>query len=340
MNAPVLMDYALSSLSAWGSLALFSLALALVWRLAGQHNFALAAQFSVSALSFISLKPVVGFYGACFCALLISIGLGISLYVFLRYARGTTQTIMGSFGALLFIDAGTAWAWGPNFRFPINFPLTGIVRLGSINGISLSISKPGIIAVVSSIICAGIFTYFLARTRLGRSVRATIEDRALAQAIGIQTRKLEVIAYLIASILVAWAGILNTLAAGAATDDSIGLELVLYGLVAIVIAGRRTILGALIGAAIVEACLGVAQQVLGQPWQDPIAFGLLLLILAVRPSGLFNAEPIPVALRRREPPTYTAGVVAGNRPSNSPPAGNEEMQNQNNDNPNYPSRDS
>jgi branched-chain amino acid transport system permease protein len=142
---------------------------------------------------------------------------------------------------------------------------------------------PFIQFIVAVAVIAGLQQLFY-RTALGRAFRATSDDQAVAQLMGLDTRHVFAMAMALSLAIVAVAGVF--LAVRANFDPSIGPARLIFGFEAVIIGGLGSMWGTLVGGVI----LGVAQAVGAQidpGWQLLAGHIAFLVILAMRPQGLF-----------------------------------------------------
>jgi branched-chain amino acid transport system permease protein len=122
------------------------------------------------------------------------------------------------------------------------------------------------------------------RTALGRAFRATSDDQAVSRLMGLDTRHVFGLAMALSLAVVAIAGVL--LAIRANFDPSIGPARLIFGFEAVIIGGLGSMWGTLAGGII----LGVSQAIgskIDPGWQLLAGHIVFLIILAVRPQGLF-----------------------------------------------------
>ncbi|HEY3225041.1 MAG TPA: branched-chain amino acid ABC transporter permease [Pseudolabrys sp.] len=137
--------------------------------------------------------------------------------------------------------------------------------------------------MVAVSVIAGLETLFY-RTALGRAFRATSDDQAVAQLMGLDTRHVFALAMALSLAVVAIAGVF--LAVRANFDPAIGPARLIFGFEAVVIGGLGSMWGTLVGGIV----LGVAQAIGAQidpGWQLLAGHLVFLAVLAVRPQGLF-----------------------------------------------------
>jgi len=136
---------------------------------------------------------------------------------------------------------------------------------------------------VAVIVIAGLQAIFY-RTAIGRAFRATSDDRAVAQLMGLDNRHVYALAMALSLAVVAIAGVF--LAVRANFDPSIGPARLLFGFEAVIIGGLGSLWGTLVGGVV----LGVAQAIgaeIDPGWQLLAGHIAFLVIVAVRPEGLF-----------------------------------------------------
>jgi branched-chain amino acid transport system permease protein len=142
---------------------------------------------------------------------------------------------------------------------------------------------PFIQFIVAVIVVGGLQVLFY-RTALGRAFRATSDDQAVAQLMGLDTRHVFAMAMALSLAIVAIAGVF--LAVRANFDPAIGPARLIFGFEAVIIGGLGSMWGTLAGGII----LGVSQAIGAQidpGWQLLAGHVVFLLILALRPQGLF-----------------------------------------------------
>lgn len=142
---------------------------------------------------------------------------------------------------------------------------------------------PFIQFVVAVAVIAGLQQLFY-RTALGRAFRATSDDQAVAQLMGLDTRHVFAMAMALSLAVVAIAGVF--LAVRANFDPSIGPARLIFGFEAVIIGGLGSMWGTLVGGVILSVAQAVGAQI-DPGWQLLAGHIAFLVILAVRPQGLF-----------------------------------------------------
>jgi branched-subunit amino acid ABC-type transport system permease component len=124
------------------------------------------------------------------------------------------------------------------------------------------------------------------RTRLGALVRATVADRQMVQAVGVDDRKVKLVVFAVGAVLATTAGVLGAPVYGARP----GLDgtVLLLSLVVVVIGGLGSVRGALFGALVIGEIESLGRDLLSD-LASFVLFGALAIVLVVRPRGLFGA---------------------------------------------------
>ena len=199
----------------------------------------------------------------------------------LRRVRGQElPEVLLTVGIALIIADGCLAVFGGNPRsIPIPSPLAGSVRLGSY---AYPAYRLFVIALAATV---GVALYLVQhRTRLGALIRAGVDDREIAAAMGINVPRVFTAMFVLGGALAGLAGVvaagLLTLRPGADTD------ILLFALVVVVIGG----LGSLQGAAVGSALIGLVDA-FSKVWVPELSyfavFAPMAIILMFRPAGLF-----------------------------------------------------
>jgi branched-subunit amino acid ABC-type transport system permease component len=129
----------------------------------------------------------------------------------------------------------------------------------------------------------------LAFTKLGKAMRATAADRSLARTCGIRTDRVVTVTWLISGALCGVGGAVFALDAGSFGATSTDLFLVLI-LAAVFLGGPGQSYGAMLGALVIGIATEVSAAYVTPEYKDVVAFVLLLIMLAVRPTGLLGSR--------------------------------------------------
>jgi branched-chain amino acid transport system permease protein len=274
--------------------ALFAIGFTLVFGILDRLNLAHPSVFAVAAFVGIELVAEGGL--SVWVALPIVLVIGAVLgFVIERVAfrplknrpdahfAGLISSIAlaGVFIALL------QWRYGPDTRrFPAgSFPDQPIELLG----VTVTMLQVAIL-LISIVLMVGL-TWLVARSRLGRAMRAVAENPTAAKVLGVNVDRVTSVTFAISSALGAVAGVLFALNVNSA-QLGMGSAIELKGLAVIIVGGMGSLPGALVGGLLLGLAEVFAVQYIGSSWRDLIAFGLLFVILLLRPQGIFGGRKV------------------------------------------------
>jgi branched-chain amino acid transport system permease protein len=129
---------------------------------------------------------------------------------------------------------------------------------------------------------------FLAKSRWGRAIRATAEDWEAAALMGIPVGKTYLLAFALGTALAGIAG--GLVSVSYSISPSIGLEWTLKALIVVVLAGLGSLFGAFAGGILLGVAEATSAVVLGGAYREVVGLVLFLIILLVRPQGLFGGR--------------------------------------------------
>ncbi|MGO4871522.1 MAG: branched-chain amino acid ABC transporter permease [Roseiarcus sp.] len=142
------------------------------------------------------------------------------------------------------------------------------------------------VAATTLVVVAGLALFF-GRTRLGKGILATAHNRLAAQLVGVDTRRVLSVSFALSAALGAIGGVL--IAPIANTSYDAGVMLGLKGFVAATIGGLGSGLGAVAGGVALGLLESLTAGYLSSAYKDAAAFVIVLVILLLRPSGMFGA---------------------------------------------------
>jgi len=268
-------------------LALVASGLTLIFGIMDVVNFAHGELFMLGAYVGV---VVIGATGNFWAALILSamivalIGAGMQI-VTLRplIGRDPLNTILVTFGFSLILQNYALWQFGPVAR-RIPEPMSGYFNLFYLQYPWYRI----VIAVLSAAIIGG-FYVFLKYSKFGVWIRATTQDRVMAQAMGIPVPWVLTGVFALGASMAAASGVLFAPLVG--VTHTMGLDWVLKAFIVVVVGGMGN-LGGAIGAAIFVSLLEAYASIWVSPAQAVIvSFIVLILTLLFRPTGLFVPTP-------------------------------------------------
>jgi branched-chain amino acid transport system permease protein len=211
------------------------------------------------------------------------IGIGVERLCFRPIlGTGKLNEIFLSLGLIYIFQNGVALLWGDD-RQVLNSPYQAIsVPIGDIQ---LPLDYI-IIIIVTALILVGLYI-LLRRTDLGRALRATSQNRKGAMIVGINVERMDMISFGIGSALAAAAGTLWVVS-GQVFTPYIGSLPAIKAFAIIILGGLGSIPGAIVGGLLYGIAENGAAYFLGGIWKDSISFLILIVVLIIKPTGLFG----------------------------------------------------
>lgn len=154
----------------------------------------------------------------------------------------------------------------------------------TLNG--LAISVPRFIAFIVAILVATLLYFFLQKTITGKAIRAVAMQRQAAYLMGINVKKIYLLAFGIGSGLVGLAGAM--LMPIYSIYPTIGTSFVLIAFVVVVLGGMGSMFGAFFGGLIIGVVEALSGVLLSTGLQQAVYFVIFILVLLLRPSGIFS----------------------------------------------------
>jgi len=201
-----------------------------------------------------------------------------------RRASSHLAPLISTIGVSIFLEGLALNIFGPQSQaFPAYFS-------GSLFVIGpMKISPVQLIILAVSFSLMAVLRFWLAKTRIGKSLRATAESLETANLLGVNTDRIITLTVVLASSLGAVAGMLVGLAFNA-VEPTMGITMGFKGLAVLILGGLGNITGAMFGGLI----LGIAEVFSvaygASSYRDAVAFGMIIFILLLRPQGLFGTQ--------------------------------------------------
>ena len=272
--------------------ALFALGFALVFSVLDILNLAHPTVFMLGAFIALFVIGTLGlpWFVALPIAVLVTGLFGIALdrvaFAPLRRRRAPAlSSMISSLAVTLIVVRLVELRYGGDFiTFPAGSVPAFVFRVGdaTFEGIRLAI-------VVLSVVLMLILTYVLRRTQLGRDLRALAENPRAARLLGVDVDRAIAATFFVSSALGGLAGVLLAFAYNT-LDSRMGVPLELRAFTVMVVGGMGSLPGAVIGAYVLG--LGEVASLVYLPTElrDAFAFGLLFIVLVLRPTGLLGQK--------------------------------------------------
>jgi branched-subunit amino acid ABC-type transport system permease component len=284
----VLLPQLLHGLVFGAALGLLALGLTVIFGLLGVMNFAHGELYMLGAYAGIAVIGVAHSFWVALIVAPILVGLvaAVTEVTTLRpiYRREPLYGLILTFGLALVFREGARQIWGGDMRRVLP-PFTGSTPL-------LGMTYPNyrlFLLAASSIILLVLWLFFT-RTRAGVVVRAAVQDAEMLDGLGVDVRRVFTLTFAASGALAALAGLL--LAPIFTVYPQMGVEMILLAFIVVILGGMGSMGGSVVAAFII----GVAQSLFSL-WMNPqrvaiAIFGIMIVVLIVRPRGLFGREGV------------------------------------------------
>jgi branched-chain amino acid transport system permease protein len=226
-------------------------------------------------------------YGAMTVATLIGVGLSIGCELInhnpLERKKASSGThLVSSLGIYIIIIQAVVLIWGNETRVL----RTGLDAVAAVGGIIITRSQ--IIAAVVSVVIIAVFYCWLRFSSLGLQFRALSDNPTEFALRGYNVRRLRFVAFAISGIFCSGSALLVSYDIG--FDPHGGLVALLLAVVAVIIGGRQSFMGPVVGGILLGLVRSEVVWFLSARWQEAITFLLLVVFLFVRPNGIFGRK--------------------------------------------------
>jgi branched-chain amino acid transport system permease protein len=240
--------------------------------------------------------PLFALLGAM--ALVAMVGCGALGVVIERFAYRPLRNapriapLISALGVSFFLQNTALLLFGADYRSYDTFNLAGgELFLKGIHHPPLNISLMRMLIIGAAFFLMIVLTLLVARTRLGKAMRATAYDREAASMMGIDVDRVIVATFFIGSALAGAAGVMVGLVFGQ-IYHFMGFIAGLKGFTAAVVGGIGSIPGAMLGGLLIGLAEAFTAGYVSSTFQDFFVFCLLIVVMLVRPSGLLGAKAI------------------------------------------------
>lgn len=303
-----LTQYLINGLTFGALIALIALGYTMVYGIVELINFAHGDLFMLGSFANISLLAALGFGGLGFtatmtdassfviagaligCAILsvlfcagLNFAVEYTVYRPLRNAPKLAPLVSAIGVSFIFMNAGLFWG-GPQ---DVNFPdlISNSNLLGDDAAIRITYKDVLIIAVTVPLMLA--LTIFVKVTWLGKAMRATAQNPTAASLMGIDTNFVISATFVIGGALAGAASLIYAVSVNTISYQ-MGFQNGLYAFTAAVLGGIGRIPGAVLGGIIIGLVRSFGSAFVGEMWVNALVFGILIIILIFRPTGLLG----------------------------------------------------
>ena len=283
------LNYLISGISLGSIYAIIALGYTMVYGIAKMLNFAHGDIIMVGAYAVITtvltanFPPLVGILVGILVCVVLGVTIEFLAYRPLRQAP-PLSVLITAIGVSYFLQNLALLIFGSEQKaFPTIIKLPTIEAGGVyIDGITL------ITLVVTAVIMVGL-TLFINKTRMGKAMRAVSEDKGAAELMGISVNHTITITFAIGSALAAVAALfygMSYIYIRPTTGSMPGIK----AFTAAVFGGIGSIPGAMLGGILMGVIEQLSKTYISTLWSDAIVFGVLVLVLVVKPTGLLGKK--------------------------------------------------
>lgn len=285
----IFLEYSLLGIAAGGIYALIALGFIVIFKASQTFNFAMGEMMMVAGYVYYTCAVLLhlDWYLSLFAATGVSIIIAVIMERFIlrpMMGRPIISLVMVTFGVGIMLRGIVPMFYGSE---ALQIP-SMVARDPVIIGQLLIPGKTARAFMVAVGIVVGLILFFR-YSRIGVALRATASDQITSYAMGINVRWIFAFTWIIAAIIGAFSGIL--MASINSLTASLGL-VALNVLAVVILGGLNSIGGVLIAGLIIGWLEAITGYVFGSAWRDITPYILALVVLLIRPNGLFGTKPI------------------------------------------------
>ena len=284
----VFLQYLANGLTMGSVYAIIALGYTMVYGIAKMLNFAhgdvimIGAYISFVATSYLGLPPMVSVLASVVVCTVLGVLIEGLAYKPLRQA-GPLAVLITAIGVSYFLQNAAQLIWGAtpkNFTSIVSFQVPEALR-------AYNVSAVGIVTVVACLVIMAGLMWFTGKTKMGKAMRACSEDKAAAQLMGINVNRTISMTFAIGSALAAIACVLLC-SYSPVLQPTTGSMPGIKAFTAAVFGGIGSIPGAFVGGILLGIVEAMAQAYISTSLANSIVFGVLIVVLLVKPAGLFG----------------------------------------------------
>lgn len=283
--------------------ALIAIGYTMVYGIIGMINFAHGEVYMIgSYVAFIALAglAMLGIHSlpllmtaAFLASIIVTSAYGYSIErVAYRPLRGSNRLIplISAIGMSIFLQNTVLLSQDSKDKSIPNL-IPGSFSFGPGGAQEVLISYMQVLVFVVTLVAMLGLTLFISRSRLGRACRACAEDIKMANLLGINTNNIIALTFVIGAALAAIAAVLLSMQYGVINPNA-GFLVGLKAFTAAVLGGIGSIPGAMLGGLVLGVAEAFGADVFGDQYKDVVAFGLLVLVLLFRPTGILGRPEV------------------------------------------------
>ena len=277
---PQLIQQLFNGLSLGAIYALIAIGYTMVYGIIGMINFAHGEIYMIGAYIGLVTLSAIGTQS------------GLPVYVIIGLMLLVSVVLTGIYGIGMSIFLQNWVALGQGARdMAVPSLLPGALRFGSESAFEIYIPYTRVMIIVVAVALMIALTLYIKHSRMGRASRACSQDMHMANLLGIDTNRVISFTFILGAMLAAVGGVLIALAIGK-LNPFIGFLVGIKAFTAAVLGGIGSIPGAMLGGILLGVAETFAAAYISSEYKDIVAFGLLVLILLFRPTGLLGKPEV------------------------------------------------
>lgn len=300
---PQIIQQVFNGLSLGAIYALIAIGYTMVYGIIGMINFAHGEIYMIGAYTGLVTLTAVGTQGNLPLPLLIGVMLVVAMGVTALYGysveriayrpvRGGPRLValISAIGMSIFLQNWVALGQGAR-DVAVPALISGGIDIPFANGFDVTLSWSRILIIVVTVVLMAVLAFYIRHSRMGRASRACSQDMQMARLLGIDTNKVISFTFMLGAVLAAVGGVLIAITVGK-LNPFIGFIAGIKAFTAAVLGGIGSIPGAMLGGVLLGLAETFAAAFISSQYKDIVAFGLLVLILLFRPSGLLGKPEV------------------------------------------------
>ncbi|GHV54284.1 branched-chain amino acid ABC transporter permease [Deltaproteobacteria bacterium] len=285
-----------NGLAIGGIYALIALGYTMVYGILRLINFAhgdlftLGAYLGLTLLLAFNLQGVLGGFAVVAVLLILVMGFAALFgYLLERVAyrplrkANRLAAVVSALGASIFFSNAIMLIWGARIKV---YP-SGILPNATISILGVEVMLMRVVLFAIALTLMLLLYWFINKTRVGTAIRAVAIDQSAARLMGINVDYIISLVFLIGPALGGAAGVMVGLYYGQISYD-MGFGFGLKAFTAAILGGIGNIPGAMLGGILLGVLESLGAAYISMAWKDAVTFGVLILILIVRPTGLLG----------------------------------------------------
>ena len=202
----------------------------------------------------------------------------------LRNAPKLTPLVSAIGVSFVFMGLGQIWKGVADINFPDVIPNKNLLGEST-----LRYTAKDLLVILVTMPLMGGLTVFVRYTKLGKAMRATAQNPTAARLLGIDVDRVIGWTFAIGGLLAGAASVIYGLTINTVSFQ-MGYQNGLYAFTAAVLGGIGNLPGAMLGGIVIGLVRSLGSQYVGEQWTSALVFGILILLLVFRPSGLLGAR--------------------------------------------------